>query len=93
MVVEFYRGPRHGERTHIAICAQRRRLMLAPVLAIGMVVGNPDGDGVDQWDGFRIDALYYNTKTNLVTATMRVQPDDEAVNIEQHRYWRSKGWM
>ena len=98
MVIRMeYVGDTHGGSVQMnrIIKAETRlglRVMLPPVLCIGMTLSNNGNDDTEPWDGFRVDSVASEASSGLVMVTMVVAGQDASSYATVVREWQNKGW-
>ena len=69
-----------------------RRVMLTPVLCLGMTLSNSGDDDTTPWEGFRVDSVATEASSGIVRVTMVVAGQDAQSYASVVREWQHKGW-
>ena len=70
-----------------------RRVMLTPVLAIGMTLSSSGDDDTPPFAGFRVDRVHQDIATGIIDLTMVEVCDDYEHVMQREEYWREAGWQ
>ena len=70
-----------------------RRVMLTPVLAIGMTLSSSGDDDTQPFAGFRVDRMHQDAATGIIDLTMVVECEDHDHVMQREEYWREAGWQ